>query len=324
MSVPELIIWIILALVGILGSAFCSGLEVGLYSVSRVLTRVRSVDQPRAEKLHNQLQNPAPVLTTLLVYNNAFNYLATLAFTALLSATSLSDTLIMVIQAAVLTPILLIFAESIPKELFRSRASLLMERLVPLVVAMRYTLTIIPITIILTFIATTISKLLGADLTGSVRDARQNMADLVKHADDQITQSQTEMIDRALTLNQTPIRTVMVPLSRVTKIKTNAKRAATLEKIKSTNHTRYPVMNQERKVIGCINGIDLYINPDSSIKDLTQPIPRYNTEVPMRLALSKMRAENAHLAIVTRSGHDVGLITRKDLLSPLIATTHDW
>ena len=315
MSVPELIIWIILALVGILGSAFCSGLEVGLYSVSRVLTRVRSVDQPRAEKLHNQLQNPAPVLTTLLVYNNAFNYLATLAFTALLSATSLSDTLIMVIQAAVLTPILLIFAESIPKELFRSRASLLMERLVPLVVAMRYTLTII---------ATSISKLLGADLTGSVRDARQNMADLVKHADDQITQSQTEMIDRALTLNQTPIRTVMVPLSRVTKIKTNAKRAATLEKIKSTNHTRYPVMNQERKVIGCINGIDLYINPDSSIKDLTQPIPRYNTEVPMRLALSKMRAENAHLAIVTRSGNDVGLITRKDLLSPLIATTHDW
>tara|TARA_R110002096_G_scaffold435816_5_gene663344 strand:- start:22197 stop:23171 length:975 start_codon:yes stop_codon:yes gene_type:complete len=324
MSTPEIIIWIILALLGIVGSALCSGLEVGLYSVSRVLTRVRSVDQPRAKVLHAQLQKPAPVLTTLLVYNNAFNYLATLAFTALLSATNLSDTLIMVIQAAVLTPILLIFAESIPKELFRSRASSLMERLVRVIVAMRYTLTIIPIVPVITFIATAISKLLGADLTGSIRDARQNMADLVKHADDQITQSQTEMIDRALTLNQTPIRTVMVPLSRVIKVKTNTKREVSLEKIRATNHTRYPVINEERKVIGCINGIDLYINPISTIQDLTQPIQRFNTEVPMRQALTKMRTANAHIAIVTRSGHDVGLITRKDLLSPLIATTHDW
>lgn len=128
MTTPELIIWIILALIGILGSAFCSGLEVGLYSVSRVLIRVRSVDQPRAQSLHKQLEKPAPLLTTLLVYNNIFNYLATLAFTALLSATDLSETLIIIIQAIVLTPILLIFAESIPKELFRSRANSLMER----------------------------------------------------------------------------------------------------------------------------------------------------------------------------------------------------
>jgi len=324
MTTPELIIWIALALIGILGSALCSGLEVGLYSVSRVLIRVRSVDQPKAQTLHTQLQNPAPILTTLLVYNNAFNYLATLAFTALLSATTLSDTLIIVIQAIVLTPILLIFAESIPKELFRSRASSLMERLANLIVTMRYTLTIIPITPIITFIAITVSKLLGADLTGSVRNARQHMAELIKHSDEQITQSQTEMIDRALTLNQTPVRTTMVPLTRVIQINSNTSRTDALAKIQQSNHSRYPVHNKSGQIIGSVHAIDLYTATESSINSLVKPIVRVNTETPMRQALSEMSAANAHLAIVTRSGQDAGLITRKDLLSPLIATTHDW
>ena len=324
MNTPELIIWIALALLGILGSALCSGLEVGLYSVSRVLIRVRSVDQPKAQTLHTQLQNPAPVLTTLLVYNNIFNYLATLALTALLSATNLSDTLIILIQAIILTPILLIFAESIPKELFRSRSNTLMERLAHLIVIMRQSLTIIPITPIITAIATAASKILGSDLTGSVANARQHMAELIKHADEQITQSQTEMIDRALTLNQTPIRTAMVPLSSVIKINTHTSVADALKKIQQSNHSRYPVLNPQGQVIGSIHTIDLYTTTDTTIKDLIQPIVRLNTETPMRQALTEMNKANARLAIVTRSGQDAGLITRKDLLSPLIDATHDW
>lgn len=324
MTTPELIIWITLALLGILGSALCSGLEVGLYSVSRVLVRVRSVDQPKAKTLHKQLQNPAPVLTTLLVYNNIFNYIATLAFTALLSATTLSDPLIITIQAIILTPILLIFAESIPKELFRSRANSLMERLAHVIVIMRKSLTVIPITPIITFIATTASKLLGSDLTGSVASSRQHMAELIKHADEQITQSQTEMIDRALTLNQTPIRTAMVPLTSVIKINTHTSRQDALAKIQQSNHSRYPVHSPDGQIIGSVHTIDLYISTDDSIKSIIKPIVRLNTETSMRKALTEMSTAHAHLAIVTRSGQDAGLITRKDLLSPLIAATHDW
>jgi magnesium and cobalt exporter, CNNM family len=324
MPLHELVIWIALALVGILGSALCSGLEVGLYAVSRVFVRVRSIDQPRAKLLHAQLERPAPLLTTLLVYNNMFNYLATLAITALLSTTDLSETLIIVIQAIVLTPILLIFAESIPKELFRSRANMMMERLAPVLKFMRLTLTIIPITPMITAVANTLSKLIGSDLTGSVRSARHHMADMIKHADEQITQSQTEMIDRALQLNQTPIRTAMIPLARVIRLTDTASPAEALTQIKKTSHTRYPVHDRSGKIIGCVKTIDLYITKESTIEPLIKPIVRLNTEVPMRQAMSKMRAAEAHLAIVTRSGQDAGILTRKDLLSPLIATTHDW
>ena len=320
MTNPEIILWVSLTLLGIFGSALCSGLEVGLYSVSRVLIRVRSVDQPKAKILHTQLQNPAPVLTSLLIYNNIFNYITTLAITALLASSNLNET----VQAILITPVLLIFAESIPKEIFRSRANSLMERLVNIIVVMRYSFTIIPVAPVITFIAVTVSKLLGADLTGSVRDARQHMADLIKHADEHITQSQTEMIDRALQLNQTPVRTAMTPLTKVIKINTHTSRTDALKKIQQSNHSRYPVINPDGQIIGSIHTIDLYISTDDHINDLIKPIVRLNTETSMRQALTEMNAASAHLAIVTRSGQDAGLITRKDLLSPLIATTHDW
>lgn len=324
MNAPELILWISLSLLGILGSALCSGLEVGLYSVSRVFLRVRSVDQPKAQSLSTQLENPAPVLTTLLVYNNIFNYLATLAITALLTATSLSEALVIVVQAVCLTPILLIFAESIPKELFRSRANLLMVQLAPLIVAMRLTLTILPITPVITFIAAGASKLIGADLSGSVRDARQHMADLIKHADDQITPSQTQMIDRALQLNQTPVRTTMVPLHRVVKISSTSTREAALQATNRASHSRYPVTDLQGKFIGTIDTIDLYTSHDEHITDLIRPIARVTSNTSMRRALKEMNRTEARLAIVTKTGQDVGLITRKDLLSTLIDTTYDW
>ncbi len=324
MNAPELLMWIALSLFGILGSALCSGLEVGLYSVSRVFLRVRSVDQPKAQSLSTQLDNPAPVLTTLLVYNNIFNYLATLAITALLTATSLSEALIIVVQAVCLTPILLIFAESIPKELFRSRANQLMVQLAPLVVAMRFTLTIVPITPIITFIAAIASKLIGADLSGSVRDARQHMADLIKHADDQITPSQTQMIDRALQLNQTPVRITMVPLHRVVKISSTSTREDALRATQEASHSRYPVTDEEGNFIGTIDTLDLYTSADKHITNLIHPIARVTSKTSMRHALKEMNRADARLAIVTRKRHDVGLITRKDLLSTLIDTTYDW
>ena len=42
MSTLEIVGWWLIVFVGIFGSAVCSGLEVGLYSVNRVLVQVRA------------------------------------------------------------------------------------------------------------------------------------------------------------------------------------------------------------------------------------------------------------------------------------------
>ncbi len=125
MSGPELAMWWLVAALGLGGSMLCSGIETGLYATSsvRAFVRARSAGARFGDRVvASALDHPERSLTTLLLFNNAFNYLGTLAVTALLATLGLTEAAMVLLQAAVLTPILLVFAESLPKELFRANA----------------------------------------------------------------------------------------------------------------------------------------------------------------------------------------------------------
>lgn len=324
MSDPVTILWWLLAVVGLVGSALCSGLEVGFYSVSRVLIRVRASAHKGAGQLQRQLESPVSVLTTLLAYNNIFNYIATLAITALLSRTGWSDSVIIVCQAAVLTPVILIFGESIPKELFRSRANTIMERLGTMLMVMRVGMTVVPVVPIINAIVSALSKLLGADLRGEVRSARETMTDLIKHGDDRITQSQSELIDRALTLDQTPVVRVMVPIASAARMSKGMGRPAAIDSAKRLVHSRYPVHDAEGVVIGCVGAVDLHTSDDPTIDGLIRPVTRIRSGDSVRTALRALSASGDAMGVVTRKGREIGIVTRKDLLAPLLGVGAAW
>jgi len=318
------VLWWSLALIGLAGSALCSGLEVGFYSVPRVLVRVRSGTHRDAALLDAEIDRPVPVLTTLLAYNNIFNYLGTLAVTALLSRTGLGDAWIIVLQAAVLTPVILIFAESVPKEVFRSRAGTLMERLARVLVFMRLTLTVVPVVPMIRLVAGACSRALGADLSGSVRSARETMADLIKHGDERISAAQSELIDRALALEHARVDRVMVPLSKSARLSASASSAEALALVRRGAHTRIPVHDHTGRVHACVAAIDLLTRADTPIPELARPVSRIESGVSVREALLTLRDEGTPMGIITRSGRDIGLVTRRDLMAPLLGVVPNW
>ena len=92
MTTHELI-WLLVAFTGLLLSALCSGLEIGLYTINRVRLAVRSGrGDRRAVRLDRELRDPGRSLTTLLIGNNIANYLGSLGIMALLKSSGLSDT----------------------------------------------------------------------------------------------------------------------------------------------------------------------------------------------------------------------------------------
>ena len=310
--------WLALALIGLVGSAACSGLEVGLYSVSRVLMRVRSVTHGAAARMDRELDHIVPVLTTLLAYNNIFNYLGTLAITALLTRTGLGDGAIIVLQAIVLTPVILIFAESTPKEIFRSRANTLMERAAPWLVVMRLSMTVTLVVPLIRLVAGALSSLLGADLTGSVRSARESMTDLIKHGDERISAEQSALIDRALELGRTPVEGVMVPLSRARRLGADDPPERARSVARRAGRARLPVHDRSGRVVGCVAAIDLHAHPRSRPGALVRPVSRVAHDASIRSALLTLRDEGSPMGIVTRGDRDVGLVTRRDLMAPLL------
>jgi putative hemolysin len=77
--------WVVLAAIGLGGSAVFSGLEIGLYTLNRVKLAVAAErGDRRAVRLQRELAQPERLLAGLLVGNNMVNYLGTVAIAALL------------------------------------------------------------------------------------------------------------------------------------------------------------------------------------------------------------------------------------------------
>ncbi len=117
----EMYIAIGITLLGILLSALYSGLETGLYTVNKIRLDVRALSGvTSAKRLFAIINRPARMLAVLLVCNNVANYLASYGAARLLEETTLGPWMAIIVNAMVMIPILFIFGEVLPKDLFRS------------------------------------------------------------------------------------------------------------------------------------------------------------------------------------------------------------
>ena len=333
MSTLELIMWWGIVLLGIGGSAICSGLEVGLYTVNRVLVRVHADGEKgthganRARVLESQIEHATPTLTALLVWNNVFNYGGTLAITALISTLGLGDVQMILLQIVVLTPVLLVFAESTPKEVFRSHADTLMERFAYMILFLRLSLTWIPIVPVILWIANRASKLVGVDAFGSFT-ARHRMADLLKFGSTSMSDTQVSLIDRALELEHATVRSEMIPLRNAVVVRSHWSISKARSFVRSHPYSRYPVLSPKGQVVGILRGIDLYINPEidsvRTVDEIIHKPTRIEGKLSVSQALGALSRSGGRLGIVVVGGRDVGVITRKDLVEPLVGELEDW
>lgn len=330
MSTLEIILWGSLMLIGLGGSAFCSGLEVGLYSVNRVRVQVEGAQRAgiRARRLQKLLDEMVPSLTTLLVWNNVFNYAGTLALTTLVAMLGLSDLGMILIQVVVLTPILLVFAESTPKEVFRVNADALMPRFAFVLVVLRKLVTWIPIVPILGWLAESASKLVGVGSLGSLGDARERVAELLKFGTTTMSEAQVTLIDRALQLEHALVQGEMIPLGRVRSLRAGWTIDRAKAAVRGHPFSRFPVVGKDGRVVGVIHAIELYTSESaqgsSTIDALVKPPVFLRAQMPVEQALRALNRAGGHLGIVRRGKAEVGIVTRKDLVEPLVGELEEW
>jgi CBS domain containing-hemolysin-like protein len=314
--------WWVVVILCVLASALCSGMELGVYSVNRVRLDLRAARTPpdtSARILRAELDKPARVLATLLISNNIVNALAAEGSTRLLGMAGHSTLVVAAITTFVLSPVLFIAGDALPKELFRVEA----DRLVPVLARplrwVRVLLTLTGVVPLVQVFSTLLERVLKlpADAGG---DARQRIALLLKEGVGHgvLSESQVTLVDRALAFHGVRVADEMTPWSDVKVLPLSGERSRLLEIIGTSRHAHFPSVDRSGKVAGVIQQLDLYTQTKKSTQELVITVPRVRPSTPAREALAQLRQKRARLAIVEdASGRPLGIVTAKDLVEPL-------
>ena len=317
--------WIMLGacvLLGIVGSALYSGLETGLYTLSRVRLDVRASEgHGAARTLKRLVDRPTLMLATLLLANNICNYLSSYGIAGLLDASGFSAVEGVIINAAILVPLLFIFGEVLPKDLFRvntERWSYACARLLDGTRRLLSWVGLVPI-------VTAVGGRLGRH-DASVVTSRQRVANLLREGVSVgvLTESQTMLVDRTLLLRERPVTDEMVPWDGVVTLPRAATRAHCLSLVSEHDHTRFPVVGDDGRVVGIVSVLDLMLHPDSTLEKLTAAPLRLPSTLRVQEALARLRDHRASVAIIEDDGVPRGLVTMKDLVEVLVGELTAW
>lgn len=336
-----------LVVAGTAGVAFAAATEIACYSVNPVRLSIRaSGGDPAALCLQGELARPDRMLAVIMLAANLFNYLLATGVEPLLSpavegpvaAHSFSDEWRgVLIDIAVITPLLLIFGESLPKELARVHADRLAYWLARPLWLLRHLATglgVLPLVMGVSRLASRLSARLGGPAGGSehMGDGRQRIAILLKEGSESgvLSESQTTLVDRALTLRRVTVRDEMIRWSRVRTIDADMTREQALKAVGSEPHSQFPVVDRSAKtggrgaVVGIVRQIDLHVNPDKTPTQLMRPTTQLDPEMHVTDAVRVLAGIGARVGIVEQGGRPIGMVTLRDLFEPLTGELPDW
>lgn len=313
-------------LVTLLLAGLFSGSETGFYCLNRlrVFLGVQQRDR-RAVRLGRLIEDEQGTLAGTLAGTNIMHYLLTTAvaftFTSLLEFDEGDAELYTV---AILTPVIFVFAEVVPKNVFQRHADTLMPRFSWLLYVANRTFRAIGLVWLLKRLTALAAMWTGAPevepLTGG---PKRYIASLLQEAlsERQLGEHQSELIERVVKLSDTPVRFVMLPQHKVVMISSEADREAFLRLARSTEHARILVYGGRRtQIIGLVKIDEMLRDPAwKRVGERVVPVLQLQPFETVANAMARMQRVQKEMAIVTGFGGGLlGMVTLRDLLDEVV------
>jgi|GEM_PF-263626 len=330
--------WVLLALVGMLGAAFFAGSEIGLYSVNRVRLRIRAARTNPTDRLARMLsgdvQRADRTLPALLIGFNLFSAVTSLGVTALLTARGYSEVQQVIINVVVLTPLLFVLVDTLPKEVFRADPDRFTYAAAPAVRLWRLVVTWTGVLPVVRAIAGVMSRVVTRGAMDDPVQARQHIQTLLKEGAEHgvISLSQLTLLDQAFALRLSRVRDEMIPWARAQTIDVSWPRRRVLEYIAAHRASRFPLVDGRGLMLGLVSHLDLCTRLGDTggrgsqvtdaevpalLRSLVTPAVMLGPDTPVRAALATLVDQGTKMAIVVSGARPVGLVTVKDLIEPL-------
>ncbi len=315
-----------------LGAAFCSGTEMGLYCVNRLRARLQAEQEPtlRNRALWWVLRHPEDAVVSVLLGNNLVNYLLTVSAAAFaVVVLDLSPDRAEYYMAAVLSPLVFVFGDVVPKNWFRVDSDRLMRTSSPLLAALQAFFRFSGILFLLRLLSRTVGRIMGQGPLKGLDSPRAEVVGLLREggAEGAITDDQAQIIERVMTLSDVTVGSIMIPLRQVVTVPVDADRAALEQLIEASRHSRLPVVaGSQRGFVGVVDIHDVLAEEgDYPVQRCMRPPLRIPANESAASALVQIQRTEAALAVVTDTGHgDVGILTLKDVMDEIFGELPEW
>ncbi len=306
-----------------IGHAFFAGIETGVISIHRMRLRhfVRQ-GSINAKILETFIQNFDRLLGTTLVGTNICVVInsvvaANLAIQLNILGGEATSSIIMTI-------LIILFGEYLPKAWFRSRP---IERCERFAGVLRISeLLFMPFSFTIIGIARLISP---GEKNTFAKPApfvtREDLKTLAKEGekDGILSPKERDMIHSVIELSGKSAEEVMVPLDKITQAYNDMKIPEFYALARHSGLTRMPVINRETsEFIGIINVFHVLASEnkqtDKTVADFMRPPQFIPAKMPVDDILPRMRRGRQPISLVKKDGNVIGLITTEDILRIIV------
>ena len=304
---------------------------MAFYSINRLSIEIKKKKGGGSAQLVSKfVETPARFLGTTLVGFNLFLVFLGLQISAVMQPVwkylNVKSNLVPIIaEIAFATFIVLVFAEFIPRAIFRAKSTLLLTRLAP-VTDFFYQM-FYPIGAGLIDLSEWILKYVFNIRLDKTKETL-NRSDL-KHlfqqnATDERQERNTQLMENAQELPNVKIRQCLVPRKEIIGIESRSSMEELKKKFIETKLSKLVVFeNNIDHIIGYVHQLDLFKKSDS-IQSVLLPIPAVPESMSATDLIGKFSKERKSIAwVVDEFGGTAGIITMEDVLEELFGEIRD-
>lgn len=323
------VISIVVLIILVLLSAFFSSAETALTTVNKI--RIRNLADEKVKNaalVAKLIENPSKLLSTILIGNNIVNLSASALMTTIV--TQRFGSLGVGIATGILTIVILIFGEIMPKTIATIHAEKMSLRYAKVIYFLTKLLT--PVIAILNVVSGGFMKLVHIDAKRpGVQITEDELLTLVEvsHEEGVIEKEERQMITNVVDFGDSLAKDVMVPRMEMITVPDDITYNDLVAMFEADKYSRLPVYSETiDNIIGIVHLKDVFFyqgnKKDFKVTDfLREAYFTYEFKGTSELLIEMRKATYAMAIVLDEYGATAGLITLEDLIEEIVGEIRD-
>lgn len=324
--------YLIIFLFALFFAAFFSGIETGIIKTDNILlSPFLKRKSARAKKFLHYIQHKDEMLSlTLIGTNLSVTIAATIATSALLNLFNMENKA-SIFVVAIITPIILILGEILPKTFFLTNTVSRILFVIPLISF--FHLLLLPIVKLVTFVTESFINMIPERLKTKRNLSREDLKLLLELIENKSVSDNYERqyIKSYLTFYHTVAREIMKPLVDLVSVSADEKTFVAVNQIIQSGYSRLPVYSKSKdNIIGIVYAREILLscserNFENVLpNELIRPALFSPGSKRIHVLMSEFQIKHQNSAIILNEyGFAEGLVTMEDILEEIFGEIYD-